>query len=479
MTNPNALQWFKRRRGGGAGAESAIAVVLSSGAQYILGGAGSWNSAILGVLVRWVPIAKPASATLSIAMTGDFAADFNLIVASWGSPAVTGYTSAFNGAYSSAAAEACDVLQTGALGRVHSDYVRLVPGTRIELWRDGYRMSAGPGTSAAVDMGSTNALAINRRVSAATLGFGAMGFVEIRATTSALSDSQIKAACLAPVGTALPSGETNAIVGADMVGSTIAPRVGGGTYTVTGSPALGAYPMARRALGSVEIMGDSIGAGRDVTTGQGAGFRRQMVQTVNAGGRHCSTVGRFTNTVAFTQDFSPLHTSVGGMGLGATPAAGTTRLSTVATDRTIGCPPDGVTVLEFGANDVFRRIRELAESEATCLANMTADWNAEIAGLRVARTGPIVVTSMLRAATSVTTAPQRSMIDAWNAALPALVAGWNTTHGSVYYADITTAATPTQAAADDVGVLYDGTHPTPTTYAAIGVALGNALLGLP
>jgi len=479
MTNPNALQWFKRRRGGAA-APSAVAVQLASGSQYILGGAGSWNSTILGVLVRWVPIAKPASSTLSIAMTGDFSSLFNLIVSSWGSPAVTGYTAAFNGAYSSAAAEACDVLQDGALGKVHSDYVRLIPSTRIGLWRDGYRMSAGPSaTTAATSMGSASNLAINRRVSAATLGFGAMGFVEIRATTAALTDAQIKAACLAPVGTALPSGETNAIVGADMSGSTIAPRVGGGTYTVTGSPLLVSYPIAQRALGSIEVMGDSIGAGRDVTTGQGAGFRRQMIQTINSGGRHASTVGRFVNTVAFTQDFSPMHTSVGGMGLGATPAAGTTRLSTVATDRTLGCPPDGVTVLEFGANDVYRRIRELAESEATCLANMTADWDAEIAGLRVARTGPIVVTSMLRIATGSSTAPQRSMIDAWNAALPALVAGWNTTHGGVYFADITTAATPNQAAADDTGVLYDGTHPTPTTYAAIGVALGNAILGLP
>ena len=44
---------------------------------------------------------------------------------------------------------------------------------------------------AATTLGSTNALAINRRVSSATLGYGNFALVEIRATTAALTDAQI------------------------------------------------------------------------------------------------------------------------------------------------------------------------------------------------------------------------------------------------------------------------------------------------
>lgn len=467
---------------GGAPA-SVQGLEFTSDAQSILGGAGSWNSTILSVLVRWVPLTRPANSTLSIAMTGDFAANFNLITY-----ANTGFTyapeTAFNGAYASAPGagigNGCDVTQAGRLGLMRTDVVRLVSGSAIQHWRDG-RQIGRQGTSAATTLGSTNALAINRRVSAATLGYGNFAFVEIRATTAALTDAQIAQWSASPVGTPSPAGgETNALVAADFNGTTIPPRVGGGTYTAAGSPVLKTYRRALPSLGSIECMGDSITLGRASGPVDGNGWRREVLQLLNAS-RHATMSGQFTPaTTNLTPDFSTNHTGVSGMGLGATPAAGTTRLSTVATDRGIGIGPAGITILSFGRNDIYRRCRaaELNQTPAAAVSAMTTDWNDEIAGLRVTRTGPIVVTTTLRCATSATEANERTAIDLWNAALPGLVSTWNSTYGGVYLCDYTTAATPNQAAADNTAVLYDGTHPTAATYTVMAGVIAGVLGGL-
>jgi len=467
----------------GAVSQLITGLEFTSDAQSILGGAGSWNSTILSVMVRWVPLTRPANSTLSIAMVGDFAANFNLITYS-----NTGFTyapeTAFNGAYASAPGagigNGCDVTQAGRLGIMRTDVVRLVSGTAIQHWRDG-RQVGRQGSSAATTLGSTNALAINRRVSAATLGYGNFALVEIRATTAALTDAQITAWSNSPVGTASPAGgETNVLVAADFNGTTIPPRVGGGTYTAAGSPSLKRYRRAPAGLGSIECMGDSITLGRASGPVDGNGWRREVLQLLN-GSRHATMSGQFTPaTTNLTPDFSTNHTGVSGMGLGATPAAGTTRLSTVATDRDLSIGPAGITILSFGRNDIYRRCRaaELNQTPAAAVSAMTTDWNDEIAGLRVTRTGPIVVTTTLRCATSATEANERTAIDLWNAALPGLVATWNSTYGGVYLCDYTTAATPNQAAADSAAVLYDGTHPTAATYTVMAGVIAGVLGGL-
>jgi lysophospholipase L1-like esterase len=467
----------------GAVSQLVTGLEFTSDAQSILGGAGSWNSTILSVLVRWVPLTRPANNTLSIAMVGDFAANFNLITY-----ANTGFTyapeTAFNGAYASAPGagigNGCDVTQAGRLGIMRTDVVRLVSGTAIQHWRDG-RQVGRQGTSAATTLGSTNALAINRRVSSATLGYGNFALVEIRATTAALTDAQIAQWSASPVGTSSPAGgETNVLVASDFNGSTIPPRVGGGTYTAAGSPVLKRYRRAPAGLGSIECMGDSITLGRASGPVDGNGWRREVLQLLN-GSRHATMSGQFTPaTTNLTPDFSTNHTGVSGMGLGATPAAGTTRLSTVATDRDLSIGPAGITILSFGRNDIFRRCRaaELNQTPAAAVSAMQTDWTNEIAGLRVTRTGPIVVTTTLRCATSATEANERTAIDLWNAALPGYVSAWNSTYGNVFLCDYTTAATPNQAAADSAAVLYDGTHPTAATYTVMAGVIAGVLGGL-
>jgi lysophospholipase L1-like esterase len=465
------------------GQQLVTGIEFTSDAQSILGGAGSWNSTILSVMVRWVPLTRPANSTLSIAMVGDFAANFNLITYS-----NTGFTyapeTAFNGAYASAPGagigNGCDVTQAGRLGLMRTDVVRLVSGTAIQHWRDG-RQVGRQGTSAATTLGSTNALAINRRVSSATLGYGNFALVEIRATTAALTDAQIAQWSASPVGTSSPAGgETNVLVASDFNGSTIPPRVGGGTYTAAGSPVLKRYRRAPAGLGSIECMGDSITLGRASGPVDGNGWRREVLQLLN-GSRHATMSGQFTPaTTNLTPDFSTNHTGVSGMGLGATPAAGTTRLSTVATDRDLSIGPAGITILSFGRNDIFRRCRaaELNQTPAAAVSAMQTDWTNEIAGLRVTRTGPIVVTTTLRCATSATEANERTAIDLWNAALPGYVSAWNSTYGNVFLCDYTTAATPNQAAADSAAVLYDGTHPTAATYTVMAGVIAGVLGGL-
>lgn len=464
---------------GGGGLSGDLALALTGGAD-ILGGATHWNSTILGVLVRWVPLAHPANSTLSIAMTGNFAANFNLMVEAR-SGGVYGTTVAYNGAYSTAAARGVDVLQTGALGKVHADFVRLVSGSNLQHWRDGEQLGLS-GATGATTLGNAANLAINRRVSADTLPFGSMGFVEIRATTAALTDAQIRAACLAPVGTALPSGEVNAVVAADIVGTTIAPRVGGGTYDVTGSPPLTRYPVASKGLGTAEVIGDSIAGGRNASTAMGAGWRRECLQLVNAS-KHLTFNGATApSDPATTLDFASNHTCVGGMGLGATPSAGTTRLSTVATDRALNVGPNGITILAFGANDIYRRIRELSESEATCNANMKADWEAEMTGMRVARTtGAFLVQDTINASDGVTTVAERAQQASWRAAMASYIPTWHATYSGCYLVDCHSALVAAYGSdyANNAAVLYDGTHPTPAAYTVMAAAYAAVLAGLP
>jgi lysophospholipase L1-like esterase len=227
-------------------------------------------------------------------------------------------------------------------------------------------------------------------------------------------------------------------------------------------------------------MGDSITLGRASGPVDGKGWRREVLQLLN-GSRHATMSGQFTPaTTNLTPDFSTNHTGVSGMGLGATPAAGTTRLSTVATDRDLSIGPAGITILSFGRNDIFRRCRaaELNQTPAAAVSAMQTDWTNEIAGLRVTRTGPIVVTTTLRCATSATEANERTAIDLWNAALPGYVSAWNSTYGNVFLCDYTTAATPNQAAADSAAVLYDGTHPTAATYTVMAGVIAGVLGGL-
>jgi hypothetical protein len=449
------------------------------GGNDILGGAGSWNGTLLGVLTRWVVISLPANSTLSIAMNGDFSSNFNLITTTWTSGLV-GAVVVFNGVYSTSPTFGVDVHQPGAVGKVHTSYARLVSGSNLQHWFDGEQVGLS-GATAATSLGSASNLAINRRVSADSLPYGSMGFVEIRATTAALTDAQIRAACLAPVGTPLPSGEVNAIVAADYNGTTIPPRVGGGTYTVTGGPTLTTYPIAAKSIGTVERIGNSRTGGRNAAGFLGEGYARECARLVNVS-RHMTWNGQFPYTDAATVlDYSPYHTAVGGKGVCFTPAAAAAWLDSVAADRVLTIGADGVTLVDDFINDIYRLVRstELNQAPATAVTNLTSATASYISGLRVSRTGPIIIGTTPRQSDGVTEVNQRTATDSWNAALrSSLIASWNSTYGSVLLWDAEAAMIARYGASyfNDVAYSFDGTHYTPDAYLGLAQSLAGRLL---
>lgn len=470
---------------GSIGSAFALGLVFTSNAQYITGPA--WTDTILTWMIRWVPLTRPAASVLFIAGNNDGSGDgFGLISASY-SGSLYGYETVYGrnaagSTYASATTTGkCDLTQPGALGRMRTDVVRLTSGSNIQHWRDGEQMNLS-GVTDRTTLGSANIWCVNRRVSAGTLGYGNFAFVEARATTVALTDAQIRAWSAMPVGTPCPQGgEVRAIVASDYNGSTIPPRVGTGTYTVTGSPVLNRYPTHRAGLGTFLAMGDSIAAGRQSGGTSGDGWLRECLQLVNSS-RSMTLAGDSDPTGTYTADYSPRRFGVGGRGLGATPAAGTTQLSLVATDRTTNGGPNAVVGISFGVNDIYRRVRaaELNQSVATAKAAMVTDWNDYIAGQRVTRTGPILVQDVLDAADASSEAKEITLRAEWRADLAANVATWNTTHGNVRIVRCHDALVAAFGAnyRNDTGVLYDGVHPSPAAYSVMAQTWATALSAL-
>ena len=477
--------------GGAAPWTRAVGLRLATTADYVLGGGSQFNAAILGVLIRWVPDAVAADATLCAMGTGNYGTGgFLLGSEGYGGQASDrghwiGYSTTPTATNTENYTLPTDDLITRA--KIITVYLRCVASTTHHIYIDGRQVGIGSATAPATFAHATNALGINRRSSAATIGYGAMTVVEIQCTTAALTEAQIAAACDAPPGTTLPgAGTVRHLVAADLgaagaaVPATWTDRVGGVSYTITsaGASLVTCSRGMTASAGTIEIMGDSIAAGRKAAGTLAQGWRREAIKTTQAT-RFAALVGQYTFTAADTPlDFDPRHTAVGSQCLGINNGTAT-RLSTLAADVLLSCPVDGTTVLAYGINDLFKRITTDGASAAVATAAFLADVDTAIGLIRVTRTGPILIQTILRGAAGSYSATVRSAIDLVNAGLPAQIAASTVTYGgTIRLVDCTTAVTPDQAAADDTLVLYDGTHPTPTTYTGMAAVYAAAFLAL-
>lgn len=466
--------------------DGVLGLVFASDAQYITGPA--WTDTILTWLIRWVPLSRPAASTKFIAGNNDGASNgFGLLSVSY-SGSLYGYETVFgkNGAgttYASTPATGkCDLTQANALGRMRTDVVRLVSGSNIQHWRDGEQVNLSGATDQTSLGHATAKFCVNRRESAGTLGYGNFAFIEARATTVALTDAQIRAWSALPPGSACPQGgEVRVINAADYNGTTIPPRVGAGTYTVTGSPTTRRFAPGRPGLGTLLVMGDSISAGSNGTS-TGNGWLRECLQFVNAS-RSLTMAGDNDPSGAYTADYSPRRCGVPGRGLGATPAAGTTQLSLVATDRTTNGGVNAVVGIAFGRNDVYRRVRaaELNQTVAVAKAAMVTDWDNYLSGQRVTRTNcHFLIQDILDASDAATEAKERTLITEWRDDLATNAATWNTSYGNVRVVrchDAFVAAFGSNYR-NDAGVLGDGTHPTAAGYSVMAQTWAATLAGL-
>ena len=462
------------RVGGGGAPETALGVQLVA-TQYLLsGGTPSGNPVCL--LVRWRPDATPANSLGTgggtSSLGGGASGGGSIIVNNAGLGSVGNEIGFAN----TATDGKIHIPVPGESGRMVNDVlVRDTIGNKDHHSRDGREFgigaSAGSGTSF-----TTGKFCINGRPSApTTFQFGSMTFVEAQLGTTALSAAQIAALVASPVGTQMP-GCIHQWVASDLSGGVIADRVtpnATNNLTLTGAASLVPVLVKRAGRGSIELFWDSIGAGKRPDTTLGNGPRKELQRLLVAAGYSCALVGQYVPGASCTADFDARCTCLSSQALGLVVGAVPSRLSTLAADVLINGGPDCGSFCGYGANDVFQRITN-GETPTQCRDHFLADWDTFCSTVRAVRTGRIVFGTVLRQGTSASTADMRTAIDLINAAASATVATLNATYGDVRLADVCTAATPDQAAADDLGVLYDRIHPTDPTDLLIAAPIAAA-----
>jgi hypothetical protein len=474
---------------GGGQPPSAVGLKLASTSDWLLSSA-NWSETILYSQVKIRLDEDGSNALAFLAGNGTGGGVHSFVGAVFAG--TRSRISAFYGSYIDPGPNLSLAItdETVSRGRIITLGLRLISGTRIELWVDG--VIVWTATTALTSLGAVEKYAINRRPTDLLFNFGAMTWIESQASTAALNDTEVRAAHLAAPGTPLPSGLVHNLNAVDcgppggVVPASINDRVSGkGTLSITSVGAsIVAVPYGRPGLPPVEVFGDSKWAGRRADTSTDGGPRRYAQKRIHLS-RSCAFVGSQSFTFGSTPtDFDPWHTAVGGMGLGATPAAGTTRLSTVATDRNAarGTQPAGITSLAMGVNDLYRYIipSELNLSQATGVANLKASVDSWVSAMRVVRTGPIVIHTISRAgvASTLSTAASRAAIVQFNSEAAAMVATLNSTYGNVHLFDEELAIQAFWGAGyeDNTSALYDALHYSDATNQAAGQAYADFLL---
>lgn len=481
-------------RGGGSSSEvTYTGIQLTSTAQFINGGAGAFNAAILWKRSWFSLDAKRASGTCNIVGTNAFGlAGVGVIGETQGSVTtpdrcrVVGF---HDNKYSSASALNYHVPCDTEFGRVQVHDVWLDTSTgRIYHAIDGCPIGIGSAATASTTMGTTAELAINGLPGApSTNGYGAMTWVGTQFSTAKPSDATIEAAWSASPETEVASC-VRFFVAKDRVGSTIACRKSGAvTLTVVGSPATVSKVAPRRPVGVVEQYGDSIAVCRRNVASpydSDTGWKQTTIEQCCASGRFRGAVGANVSAdlsslgVGTPKTCDRRHTAAAGQSLGVGIGP---RLSTLATDLPANGHPLTVTAFAYGINDLVERINNLGQTAPVAVAGLQADHATACSLTRAARpTSRIEIHNILRAGTggSGINATVQAAIGLYNAGFDAMIANLNTTYGNVRGIDVCSKVTATQADADNTGVLYDFIHETDATKVVHGNTVAAAELAM-
>lgn len=462
---------------------TTVGVQLTSGSQYIHGGSGAFNSTLLRAILRVRLDGHCSNGNGCLAGLTQFGATagFGILSAAQAAGAgrgrVAGYLSSV---YTDA--NHIHVMTDDELGKLvtYEVWLDLTAG-RVRFFCDGTEVGNG-NTTALTSLGATGVIGINTRSNVlGTLPWGACTIVELQVSTVEPTRAEILAHASAPIGTAV-TGATRHWVAEDIgaagasAGTSWVDRLAATSLTIVGSPSLASCTVSSAAsVGTIEVFGDSIAAGRESGGLADEGWRLSMLDTITAAGRFAAANGQFTFSKSGTPlTFDARHTAVGGQALGvATTVA--SRLSTLAADVATRTAIDGVSVLAYGINDLLRRIDVNGQTVNDAVAAYLADLDTACGLIRVSRTGRIVIQDILRVS-SAQSADVRSAVDLINAALPATVATLNTDHSNVVLAEVCSVVTPTQADADDTAILYDGLHETAAAKALHGPVMAAAVM---
>lgn len=346
-------------------------------------------------------------------------------------------------------------LMPADIGRVFTIHI-VGDGAKALVYIDGKRVNVG---TACTSIGaSTGEMNLDGR-SAGTYSNGAVTLIDIAEGTIALTPAQVATDAAAESGSHF-YGQMHRYTASDNVGATWADEVGVIDLTRVGSPTVVNFtPTYGNHIGVIEIWGDSIALGAQSGGSYGDGWVRAFQRSLSADyGKACTLVGSNFPSNG-TLDYDYWRSAVGGESL-------TTRLATLASDLAANGPSDASTIMCYGINDIVALSRTAAQ--------LTVDVATAVGLIDAARPGmPIFVANVMSVATNAASAPQHVEIATYQAAFDSMITTLQGTYPNVVGLDYTAAVTDP----DDTDVLYDGTHPSPTTYTAIAAIITSVVAG--
>lgn len=334
----------------------------------------------------------------------------------------------------------------GDVGKIFTAHISC-DGAKAYAYLDGKKISAG--IACASIQAATSPINIAGRTGG--LFTSAVTVIDVAEGTTSLSPSDVAT----DAASAVPAfaGQTHRYTASSSPGATWNDEVGTAHLTRNGSPSLVTFsPHYAHHKGTLECYGDSITAGRQFGLGLGDGWRRTLEQSAAAAGKGFTLIGLNPMT-ASTKDFDYNATASPGQAM-------SDRLTTLAADLASNGPADAATLIAYGVNDIVALNRTTA--------TLQADITTAIGLVAAARPGrPIFVCNPMRVATGGGTSLQRAELATFRAAFPAFIAAKQLTYPTVI------GLNPDDGSWDpeDLAVLYDFTHPSPTTYDAMGFSM--------
>jgi lysophospholipase L1-like esterase len=483
--------------GGQSPARKTLGISLASGDDFFYTATNALiTSGAKAMWIRWRPDEAPPMGTRCILTCNNLNDSTGAAIYNEASPltgATTGRVAGFCGTTAPNPLQSVKILtphEYGADRRIRCSIVWL-EGGKFHFAEGGYEYGVAGATGLAT-FNTANRLAINARPSVAPGGtnvtrlpYGAFTVFEVQLSTATFTAADVRAVARAQVGTQWAGAVHHWKPSASWIEGDAAPAtwvdsIGGVAFTKGGSTST----IVRHRKGSysgipgVQIVADSIGAGRQAGGLLGNGWRRSFQHTLIAGGRLCA-IGGVNASTSSTPDFDAQHRALGGQALGVpTINVPTSRLSTLAADVLADCGPDGLTIFAYGANDLNYRVANLAQTPEEAALAYLADIETALGLVRASRSGPVIFVNTLREHSAVA-ANIREAIDISNEEFSSFIAGLGDSGCTMF--DACTLITPTQEHADDTNILIDGVHPSPSAYATYGTALANQVLamGLP
>lgn len=270
--------------------------------------------------------------------------------------------------------------------------------------------------------------------------------IEIAQSSTTLTHSQIRADYALGVGAAM-AGAVHQYTASASTAATWEDSVGSEDLTRYGSPTTSSFvPSYGRHVGSLNVWGDSIAAGRNNSGFDGDGWKRAVEQDASLVDGYAITMVGASPASMPTYDWNYWQNATGGEEINV-------RIATLATDLTNGfVTNDAATLFAYGINDIVVSARTSAQIQG--------DLATAIGYAQTARPNrPIFVTDILPA--DGLTVGEEAERDAFNSGFAAWVTGLQATYPrlrGIVVSDLVTDPA-------DIAQLYDGTHPTPATYA--------------